>query len=871
MGDTYPAAGTTYTLPLSVILDSLRAVRPLLPSPSNAPSSTDEVHLEPRQVELQTRAHPLGKGVTVKCKLGSRKGGRRRPGEKRLSDDELCSFRLVLQLSDSTADPSIPSYVVTESLPHSHYTHQHQNTLFPRKCFENDAPSITLDPSPSSRIDFENRLFVFRSGYTVPILQSDIPRTTAHYRSSNRRRPAASLDHDENWRLWEDVVGLDGAREAKRQRRDVVREMGGMGALKAWGWVDGLDEFGEGEEEEGEEEEEEEEERLAEEVAQHGTVMDEASGPIGTTEGRVDVARSIGEEVGNEQDAGDEGEQNGVASASPSPPPSLPPQGQPASSGISKRRRSRTTASPAWLPGIARSSRHATRRVASVEIPEATDTERNVYSGIAAEQQEQIDEMDEAMRQDEEALDKLATDVAAFLIRPQRMQIMSRSTTLTDIAAPSSLTPFTPPPRNFPPASPTSPTDSSVTASSPADSYFSPCGERDTSLSSVETPTRTFARSRARSVRFADEEEAKQVRAAVSASASVMMECKHEEKQELVSDDVDKERELDKEREQQALQGLLGLSGWRPQLSHPSSDVIQQSATAAPVAQAPPQPAVSHALPEGNGATAASQIPAGPSPSATSALAFRPRVSSKAAARRLMPASALFIPSTRKSALTFSSRASKPFTPLTVQASGAARAVAVAQASAREWEGRQQQQGASGGGRVGGSTLSEQEEMAHAEAFKERLWRSGGDFEGGRLDSLYSATTLAKKLEQIRTVTPFATPSIFRTPSSAVYLSLLSTPHRPSRARLPSLQSLPTFDTPPDVLALFNDKRVRLALEYLYGRSVSTNEMAFLERREKAVWALARTMAAVADVNERAMRVRSSGIEHNEPKWQARG
>uniref|UniRef100_A0A0K3CFT9 BY PROTMAP: gi/342321531/gb/EGU13464.1/ ATP-dependent RNA helicase DBP8 [Rhodotorula glutinis ATCC 204091] n=2 Tax=Rhodotorula toruloides TaxID=5286 RepID=A0A0K3CFT9_RHOTO len=851
MGDDYPAVGTTFSLPLPVVLDSLRAVRPLLPSPPTSTSSTDEVRLEPRQVELQTRTHPLGKGVTVKCKLGSRKGGRRRPGEKRLSDDELCSFRLVLQLSESPIDPSIPSYVVTESLPHSHYTHHHHHTLFPRDCLENDVNSITLDPSPSSRIDFENRLLVFRSGYTVPILHSDIPRTTAHYRSSNRRRPAASLDHDENWQFWEDALEVDGAGEAKRKRRKVVMDMGGLGALKEWGWVDGLDEYGE------------EEEPFEEEIAQNGVVAMETEGADGGTEGHRDAGQPRGE-IGDGQDAGDEGEQNGVASASPSPPPSLSPEALQALQPSTKRRRSTTTGSPAWLPGIARSSRRATRRVASAEVFEATDTEGDIYGAVAAEQQEQIDEMDEAMREEEEALDKLASDVAAFLIRPQRMQITSQSVTISNIAAPSPLTPFTPPARNFPPPSPTSPADSSVTASSPADSYFSPCGERDTSLSSVETPTRTFARPRARSVRFADEEEAKHVRAAaLSASAGEVVEHKQEEKYELVSDDVDKERE------KQALQALLGLSGWRPQPPPPPSDVIQQSASAAPDPQAPPSPAASHALPEGSGATATSQFPAGASPSATSALAFRPRVSSKPAPRRPTPTSALFIPSARKSAPTFSSRASKPFMPPSLQASGASRAVAVAQASAREKEGRQQQQGTSGGGRVGGTTLSAKDETALAEAFRERLWRSGGDFEGGRLDSLYSAATLAKKLELIRTVTPFPTSPILRTPSSAIYLSILSKPHRPSRARLPSLQSLPTFDTPPDILSLFN--RIRLALEYLYGRSVSTNEMAFLERREKAVWALARTMAAVAEVNERAMRVRRSGVEQDEPRWQARG
>lgn len=48
------------------------------------------------------------------------------------------------------------------------------------------------------------------------------------------------------------------------------------------------------------------------------------------------------------------------------------------------------------------------------------------------------------------------------------------------------------------------------------------------------------------------------------------------------------------------------------------------------------------------------------------------------------------------------------------------------------------------------------------------------------------------------------------------------------------------------------------------------NEMAFLERREKAVWTLAKTMAAVAEVNERVARVRSGGSEQGEPRWLVR-
>ncbi|BGP22321.1 ATP-dependent RNA helicase DBP8 [Rhodotorula toruloides] len=865
MEHDYPAVGTTFSLALPLVLDSLRAVRPLLPPPSI--SSPDNHSHVPTLVELQTRTHPLGKGLTVKCKLGSRPSGRRRPGEQRLSDGELCNFRLVLQRFDSLDDPSIPSYVITESIPHSHYPHQHQHTLFPRDCHENDANTPTLDPSSSARLDFDNRLLVFRSGFAVPVLQSRIPSTRAHHRSSHRRRPAASLDHDGQWVHWEDTLGLDGQRGEKRKRRKVFMEMGGFGALKAWGWVDGLGEFGM------EEESSEEEEVGQEQVFATGTSLLDAVALAPDDE--MEAEESGGEEAGtDEQQVGDQQDVAAAASASPTPPP-LTTGAQQQPWKTSRRRRFTSVASPAWLPGVARNSRQATRSVSAAEASDATDSPIHLFGYATAERQDLADEIDEAMREEEEALDKLASDVAAFLIRPQRMHIKSQAIAISTLATLAPLTPFKPPARNLPKLPPISPHDSSVTTSSHVDSYFSPCRERDTSLSSVETPTRTFARPRTRSVRFADEEVAKEIRAPASGAPESGKSDVHFGVQ---GDDQTEEQpaasnKVDKGREEQALQGLLGLFGWRPQPLPPTTrnSVVQNGPTAS-IVDSPPSPlAISHPLPGGDTASSASPFSAGPSLSATSALGFRPRVSTKAIARRPTPASALFNPSVGKSALAFSSRASKPFVPPSLQGSGASRAVAVAQASAREREERQQAQGSNGSGRVSGTPSYQPDETAQAEALRERLWRSRGDAEGGRLDPLYWAATLDRKFEQIRSVTPFPTPPILRTPSSVVYIDLLSKPHRPSRARLPNLQSLPTFDTSPDILGPFNDKRIRLALEYLYGRSVSLNEMAFLERRETAVWTLARTMAAVAEVNERVMRMRSSGLGQDEPRWRNRG
>lgn len=592
----------------------------------------------------------------------------------------------------------------------------------PRDCLDNEAHGITVDPSSSSRLDFENRRLVFRSDFTVPILNSDIPRTTAHPRSSNRLRPASLLDHDEDWQRWEDTVGLDGGLEEKRKRRKVVMEMGGLGALKEWGWVDGLDEFGEEEDEVVELEE---------------TVLDETERLAGAT-AAGDVTMGLEQSGGKESGAEEEqvsckGEEGAAASAvtASRQTPRHGTDRPTAKSG--RRRRSRSSGSPAWLAGIARSSRQATRRIASPEPSAMSHEDGASYDEDVREVEErfaQVDDVDEAVHEEEAALDRLASNVAAFLVRPQTVHIKTHP--ISTSSAPPIVTPFTPPARNVPYFSPSSPTESSVTTASPVDSYFSPCGERDTSLSSVETPIRSL-RPRSRSVRFVDEEEA--TRGTVAAEREHIVDAAEPS---VTAFDRDRNEgrevaasEVDQEREEQALQALLGLSGWRPQPPALSPPPPQPSSTHL-VSEEPPPPASPN---EAAGDIAASPLPVGPSPSSTSALAFRPRVSSSTAARRQQPTSALFIPSARKSALTFSSGSSKASSPFSPQARGSARAVAIAQASAREKEAQPSGRSRSGCGTVGATTSSQPDETALAVALRERLLRSGGDTEGGRLDS----------------------------------------------------------------------------------------------------------------------------------------
>ncbi|GAA5906301.1 hypothetical protein JCM5296_000309 [Sporobolomyces johnsonii] len=184
------------------------------------------------------------------------------------------------------------------------------------------------------------------------------------------------------------------------------------------------------------------------------------------------------------------------------------------------------------------------------------------------------------------------------------------------------------------------------------------------------------------------------------------------------------------------------------------------------------------------------------------------------------------------------------------------------------------------------------------EKLRKRLWGGWKEGEGGKLDSLYCPTSLPRKLARLSAASPSYTPpailDVPRSPSSgssgganstaaapsSPYLTLLSpVVGRPPRPLLPSLNldSMPASSLlrprPPLPASTATDRRISFALEYLYGRTVTDAESAHLEKREKAFWGFVRTMAGVAEVNERYSRLereeRRVGV--GERRWEERG
>ncbi|GAA6029438.1 hypothetical protein JCM8097_003679 [Rhodosporidiobolus ruineniae] len=259
----------------------------------------------------------------------------------------------------------------------------------------------------------------------------------------------------------------------------------------------------------------------------------------------------------------------------------------------------------------------------------------------------------------------------------------------------------------------------------------------------------------------------------------------------------------------------------------------------------PPPPRPPPALPSSPPASAVASA---------SALAFRPRLSTSSgpSSFRRSPASS--------GGRGFSS-------PSGSSASAASKAQALALASAQSGT------GASAGGR--GTPSAEMGEDG-VKALEERLWGKGGDREGFPLDVLYYPDRLSVKLANLSSSdSSFSAPSALSLALSSSFLKLLTAHPKPPRHRLPALQPFPTLHTPPVLLRQFSDQRVALVLEYLFGRSLELGECAYLEKRERALWGYVRTMAAVAEVNERAKRAggrgSSGGSGTQRPAWRSRG
>ncbi|GAA6055493.1 hypothetical protein JCM3770_006285 [Rhodotorula araucariae] len=324
-----------------------------------------------------------GGELRIKCKLGTRKPGRRRKGERRKDSEELCAFRLIAKprssppasSSSSSLDPSALStssstYVVTSLIPHTVAAHEagwtgrEDNDLCTRSSVagrdtagrftsteptpvpvhpvaslgaqqgHDDCPGAAAAGAKSSPPPL-NTLRT-RTGTLIPLLPL-VPLPKLRPKPVRSRQ---SREHrgDAQWDAWRALLGLEDACDAaaRREQRRKVDRMGGYGALRAWGWCEGLCE----------------------------PVSDED----------VDIEVLAAEET-----------ERGEACVMSVPGRDEPPvEAESLSSGLSPTqvrhsalragsKRSKAPADPDWVPVIARSRRSATRPPPSLEADDADD------------------------------------------------------------------------------------------------------------------------------------------------------------------------------------------------------------------------------------------------------------------------------------------------------------------------------------------------------------------------------------------------------------------------------------------------------------------------------------------------------------------
>ncbi|BGP45365.1 hypothetical protein JCM10450v2_001183 [Rhodotorula kratochvilovae] len=363
----YPSPGTL--LPsLSALSSLVHAVRP----PSLDGTGAFDL-LERRR----------GGQVSYKCKLGTRKPGRRRKGERRKEVDELCRsvarilprelpsnmFDNVSSLPSSspfaftTAPSSSTAYIVTSLAPHIVAAHEagwtgHEDNADGRSSAGSlddrtrDGGGRYCSAEPGGPVPDGGKeaspppnTILTRGGTLIPLL----PLVPLPKLRPKPVRPRSSKEHsvDGAWEAWRALMGIEGGREERREERKRVERMGGYGALRAWGWCEGLLEPVSEEEVEVEEVE----------AAERGERVED------------NALRAAFEQ--DERDAAAEPVTfyDAVPAIAPPPLPSIgssPTQtrARPAARG---RKRSKTFVDPEWLPSGARSQRSATRPLASLE------------------------------------------------------------------------------------------------------------------------------------------------------------------------------------------------------------------------------------------------------------------------------------------------------------------------------------------------------------------------------------------------------------------------------------------------------------------------------------------------------------------------
>ncbi|GJN87925.1 hypothetical protein Rhopal_000880-T1 [Rhodotorula paludigena] len=847
-------------------------------------------------VEVRKRGAHARTALSVKCKLETRKPGRRRAGERRKSQDELCPFRISVEQQDPSSASS--SFVVTASTPHAVGPHEqgwtaHETTSdsdyvedstgpSPRRRarrgstagaasadpsngplltrdsagrFASTSPVLTrpptllpagVEPAPSSSPP--PNTIQTRSGFVIPLLAPTPRSRFCPEQKLPRLRPRASRVHegDAAWETWRVEVWRERVRAGEEEKEweveERMRETGGFGALQAWGWCEGLIDPREVEQQQAAAQDNKGKAEVENGACRAGVAVEHRALPLGP--------------AGLEDAEDDEHGFGTHASA-----------GEPSSRGRGRNRahargrgaqRGTATTHTEWLPGLARSSRGATRPVA-----EPDDLDRRI--GLASQA---------AKRDDGNVMD---VDIA----NPPSASTASTSRPLlvVDISD-MRCAPTDPPPavaaRSFGSRPFLSASTAGIVDVQTPDTSYSP-----------EEPKPLLASFRQHGEPYSLDDAHSNAPAHAYSSASYVSFDAHPGS--LSGDAAGLQKEHD------ALAALLSLGG-QPPSTFPALHL--PGVRLPPIHDEPPPATMGQIEPSSRPPPATHAAPP------SSSLVFRPRQSSHAlpaprpssrpsrqpsrasSALSAAPAPLRARPgsSGARVGLTFSSgpRANASVAS-PVPTLGASRAMAVAQASAREKdmeEVRQAQQREeeawarrAGPGPDEGESREARLSKEDAQRFLESMWRSGGQEEGGRLDPLYDASLIHKKIEQLSSSLSYRPPSAFFHPASGLYVSLLSTSFKPSRARLPALASIDSSTAPPAVQRAFGDQRTRLALEYLYGRAVDACECAFLEQRHHPVWRLARTMAAVAEVNEQCRRASYAvrGGSGGEAAWMDRG
>ncbi|GAA6003144.1 hypothetical protein JCM10207_001769 [Rhodosporidiobolus poonsookiae] len=890
----------TPTVELCTAFPTLDAFLDAVQAEGTAPSASSSASTSaPNDVQLEVRRFKAGKGATVKCKLGKRKPGRKKVGERRKKDDELCPFTVTAKLNGS--EP--PSFVVTAATPHSAYAHSlaGSSELGTTGASEGDA-AVEADkednaqkqppPRPQPRDSaghFMSSSTVSEGGehvdnpaasappqpdkFVLPLLA---PPGTRNVRHQKKRRPQSQRAHegDASWDAWRVLLGemddeveqeqaKDGAR-AKRRKVEVdigaVKRMGGRGALRAWEWWDG------------------------------------ESSPEG-----VEVEAPAWEQPALESRQRHEHERAGDEDVRMSPPPLCAPLGSSSTPEPQEKdsdydpepevERVQVRGRGKGRGGRSRSRSGGGRR-RSVRAPStpAMSTRRTARCGDGDRMA--VDEEDARAGEDGDGMTFLnsaeerspASYASPLLARPNIIHFPPWSTPpgwtgtpahlvspfphspdcpLNVSASPSlkqnpvtsytatgaSQTPISAAQAFFPTsASPQSPVSSFILSPSFSFSALSATPATSYTSSFAYTPSPRVSTSPEVPVAFSSPAPSASYSQPPPPTASSPRFTAHPastspkiSKQPLLPAVIEDEQEANEGSTSAAMateqeeDALEALLSLGSRKTVPVEEGLEQPVTA------------SRSVCEGSPAPALFSAAVPPSPpgtdkAASASLAFRPRqrvsfTLASAGVRRKSSSSA---------------------TASSSSASSTAEAVALASAqAARAQEGQDVSQG--------GQTQEASEDEIRQ--LKERLWGKGGDQEGTPLDSLYTPTLLTNKLASLSADHSFTVPPALGASHSSRYTALLISLPKPSRARLPLPTAFPTVLTPAALLAQFRDARTQLALEYLYGRRLSDGECAYLEKRERALWGLVRVMAAVAEVNERC----SEKGGHSTRAWLRRG